>query len=546
MSAPAPPWSTGAATGAAGPQRRRTGAPRPRRAGALLVLAVVAWAAWGSGLGREPVLNPGGRHVLGEFWVAALHPELSPELLRTTARACVVTVAFALLGTVLATAGGLVGGVLASRVLWSTTPFDAPARRVRRRAGWLLTRGALGVPRGVHEAVWGVVLVSFLGRDPLVGVLAIAVPFGAITATVYADLIDTTARAQHAALVAAGAGRLTALVYGVLPLTVRDLTAYAFYRFDCALRSAVVLGMIGAGGVGLELNLAFQALDHERTWTLLYALVVLGALVDRWGAALRSGRGRRRVPASAALAAVLALASAVVLSPDLGRLTDPRTAELLGDLVRRAVPPDPPGGWTGLLGDAAATLRLSVLAIAVSSVLAPVLAFAAARAPGAGPLRRAVGSAARLALLVVRVVSPPVWALLLLFVLLPGPLPGALALGVYNAGVLGRLFAEVVEDLDDAPAAALRAAGAGAVATSCYAVLPLALTRFAAYALYRWEVAIRDSVVVGVVGAGGLGRVLESERASFDHAGVLAVVLALLVLSVLVDLLSARARRALG
>ena len=144
-----------------------------------------------------------------------------------------------------------------------------------------------------------------------------------------------------------------------------------------------------------------------------------------------------------------------------------------------------------------------------------------------------------------RAIPPPVWALLVLFVLFPGPLPGAVALGIYNFGILGRLMAEVVENLDPRPGAALRDGGAGGVATFAYATLPLSLTRFTAYSLYRWEVAVRETVVVGVVGAGGLGRLLEQQRAAFNYPGMLATVLALVAVSIVVDLVSASARRSL-
>jgi phosphonate transport system permease protein len=169
------------------------------------------------------------------------------------------------------------------------------------------------------------------------------------------------------------------------------------------------------------------------------------------------------------------------------------------------------------------------------------VAFIAAR-DGTHGWRALVASAARLLLLVTRAVSPPVWALVLLFVLFPGQLAGAMALGVYNFGVLGRLFAEVVENMDDRPAAALRASGAGALTTFAYASVPMALNRFAAFSLYRWEIAIRETVVVGVVGAGGLGRLLEERRAAFDYPSMLGVVIALLVISLLVDLASSSAR----
>lgn len=158
--------------------------------------------------------------------------------------------------------------------------------------------------------------------------------------------------------------------------------------------------------------------------------------------------------------------------------------------------------------------------------------------------RELIGGLARVVLLLVRVTSPPVWALLLLFLLFPGPLPGTLALGIYNAGVLGRLYAEALETVDRRPSLALRHAGASRLVEAVYGVIPLVKGRFSAYSLYRWEVTIRESVVVGVVGAGGLGRVLEAERTAFDYSSMLTVVIALLVLSILVDLVSASARKA--
>ena len=105
-----------------------------------------------------------------------------------------------------------------------------------------------------------------------------------------------------------------------------------------------------------------------------------------------------------------------------------------------------------------------------------------------------------------RAVPAPIWALMLLFVLFPGILPGALALAIYNMGVLGRLMAEVTENLDDRPAQAIRGLGAGRGSVFLYGTAPTAAPRYTGYSLYRWELAIRETVIVGLVGAGGLGR----------------------------------------
>jgi phosphonate transport system permease protein len=142
-------------------------------------------------------------------------------------------------------------------------------------------------------------------------------------------------------------------------------------------------------------------------------------------------------------------------------------------------------------------------------------------------------------------VPPPVWALVLLFVLLPGVLPGALALGVYTLGVLGRLVAEAAEEVDRRPRELLRASGARPAGAWLYGTLPALAGPVLALSLYRWEVAIRDTVLVGLLGAGGIGVLLSGRIAAFDWAGVLTVLIATILLTWAVDLVSDRARAAL-
>jgi phosphonate transport system permease protein len=522
-----------------GGRRQRRGSDR-RRWWTAAFLAAVVWSAWSAGIGHRKVVNDHGWPLFAGFWRAAVHPDVSRDYLWLTARETVTTLSYAVLGTGLSVVLGLTGGVLCSETWWRGTG----RRRRRARLAWYTGRLALGVPRGVHEATWCLLLLSVLGRDPLVAVLALAIPFGAITAKVYSELIDEAAHDAYDGLLEAGSGRLAALAYAILPATLPDLVSYAFYRFECSVRSAVIFGMIGVGGLGFQLSLSFQALAYPQMWTLIYAVIAVSAGVDQWGASLRRRPSRRRTRVSLGLVAALGITAVVHLGPDLTRLFAGRTWQLLGELARESWPPTVPDGWGALLRSALETVQMSLLAIALGSGLAAGVAFLAVRSES-GKRRGAIGLLARLLLLVARAIPPPVWALLLLFVIFPGPLPGALALGIYNFGILGRLFAEVVENVDPRPAAALRVAGAGAVGTLVYATVPMAAGKFTAYALYRWEIAIRETVVVGLVGAGGLGRMLEERRAGFDYPAMLAILLTLIVLSVLVDLLSSSARRSL-
>jgi phosphonate transport system permease protein len=205
------------------------------------------------------------------------------------------------------------------------------------------------------------------------------------------------------------------------------------------------------------------------------------------------------------------------------------------------------------------TIAMSLLAVAFAAVTGLVLSFPAANnflLPGGifstghkNSASRYLGTTilvlARGSLLVLRSIPAPIWALLFLFVLFPGVLPGALALGIYTLGVLGRLVAEVVENLDERPLTALKAQGAGRGGVFAYGALPPTYPRFISYLMYRWEEIIRATVIVGLVGAGGLGRSLTELLSSFDYQAVFAVLIVFIGITFIIDLVSSSARKTL-
>lgn len=555
-------WAPAAQRPAVPPPRRGRSAGRsPRRLLGVLLVAGAVWSLHGAGVGSRELVNPGGWPQVWAFLAAAASPETSPAFLRLVAEASLVTAAYALLGTALALLLGGVVGPLVSQVLWRG---GRPPRR-RSAAGWSVARGALALPRGLHEAVWGLLLVNVLGLDPWVAVLAIGVPYGAMTAKVVADLLDEAPRAAHAALVRAGAGRGRALAYGVLPLAAPDLLSYAFYRLECSVRSAVVLGIVGAGGLGFQLDLSFSAARYGEMWTVLAALVLLCAATDLASSAVRGrlsasrswsrqdpeGRlrpARDRVwPAAVLATGALTVWAWTFLDVRLSTLWSDRAVTQARALAAAAWPPRAdPALLAELWRLSVQTFQMSLLAFLLSTAAGAVLAAVAARpsAPRPGAVRLGAHLLARAVLLLCRAVPPPVWALLVLFLLRPGLLPGAVALAAYNLGILGRLMAEGQEALSPAPVRALQRSGAPRAGAWLYAVLPRVVPKDLAYGLYRWEVAARETVVVGLVGAGGLGQLLARQTAGFDWRGVTSTLLALVLLTLVVDALSTAARRA--
>jgi phosphonate transport system permease protein len=529
--------------------RSRRAPPRSsttRRRLWLAFFALLGTWAFIDALARSGALfNPGGWSLVGRFASAALHPDLSGDFVAVVASAAIVTVGYAVLGTTFALVVGGIGGVLSSEAWWTRDPLDDVGRSPVRPLWWMVRTFAV-VPRGLHEAIWALILLSVLGRDPLVGVLAIGIPFGAVTAKVVAEMIDDTADDSFIALRRAGAGRTTALCFGVVPTISGALVAYGYYRFECAMRSSVVLGMIGAAGLGFQLTLSFQSLRYEEIWTIVYTIVLLAVVTDVWCAAVRRRARPGVLPATAIGGLVLAVVSWQRLELDLTTLVDERTRALVGDLADSAWPPRlPSGGWGELFANSVETVQLSVIAISFATVLAVPFAFACARRDGDSIGHRFARFVIRVVLVVVRSIPPPIWALVLLFVMFPGPLPGGLALGVYTFGVLCRLNADALEATDRAVSGSLSAAGAPTTSARLYGEVPLVAPRFAALSMYRWEVAMRETVIVGLVGAGGLGRVLAQQNAAFDRAGMLTTLTALVILAFLADVISSRARSSL-
>ena len=191
------------------------------------------------------------------------------------------------------------------------------------------------------------------------------------------------------------------------------------------------------------------------------------------------------------------------------------------------------------------TLAMSVLAIMLAAMGALITFMLGARnVMGGGGLPAGVTfGLVRASWAFARAVPELVWALLAVFVFSPGILPGAIALAIHNYGVLSKLAAEVVEGMDMRPVEALRSSGAGRGKALVYGVLPQALPRFMTYLLYRWEVVIRTTIVVGFVAAGGLGMEFRLAMSNFHYTTVSLVLMWYLILVLGVDAASAGLRR---
>lgn len=258
---------------------------------------------------------------------------------------------------------------------------------------------------------------------------------------------------------------------------------------------------------------------------------------------------RRRDPHTLALAATVVVVLLVV-HVVAWRTTEMSFATLLGgadgmaEFLTEAIPPDL--SWAVLgpsLQGALVTLWIGLLGTTLSIPFALALALTAARGTAPGPVTY---QAARGLLSFLRAVPDVVFALVFVTAVGLGPFPGVLALVLHNIGVMGKLWAETVEDADPGPPTALRSAGAGRLQVAVHALLPSVTPQLVGLLLYRFDVNVRSSLVLGLVGAGGIGFLINQSIQLFRFDEMLTHILVVLVLIVAVDQLSALVRRRLG
>ena len=220
-------------------------------------------------------------------------------------------------------------------------------------------------------------------------------------------------------------------------------------------------------------------------------------------------------------------------------------AASMGRFVGEFFPPDLSPAFLRKVGvGMAETLAMSLLGTLLAVVAGLALALPASTVQ-ASKGRHLLRASTRAILNALRSIPELVWASLLLISAGLGPFAGTVALALHTTGVLGRLFAESIENAPAGPAFALRAQGAGALQVFFYATLPQVLPQVMSYTLYRWENNIRAAAVLGVVGAGGLGQLLAFHMGLFHMAKTATILAAMLLLVALVDGLSYAWRRGL-
>ncbi|MFF0223590.1 phosphonate ABC transporter, permease protein PhnE [Streptomyces sp. NPDC004629] len=565
------------------PAARRTLA-RPGGAGLAAGLALLiclgggVWAFIGLHLNIATLVDSAGNAVDFTGRMLPLDFPPAPELFGLLWQTLAVVITATVLSVVLSVPVAL----LAAR----NTTLNVPCRAV--------ARAVIVLCRAVPEVVFAIAAFRVFGLGGMTGVVALGMHSVGMVGKLTADAVEQIDEGPRTALKAVGAGRLQQITGAVLPQVLPSLVATALHRLDINLRVSVVLGFVGVGGIGYSLANAVARLDYRRAMAL--ALVVLLACLafeavsgavrrtllpevtarSRHARRRRSAAPKRTVTASSTAAAAPPRGGA---ADGTGRTVGPRTsppwtaarvrrtvwlvltaALVVASAVRSGVSwqslagaagsflptvgdflPPGTGGMAGtLFEDLWATLQISLAGTLIGLVPAVLLGVLAAGNVMGSPR---VARFFRTVILCVRGVPELVLAIVFVVVTGLGAVAGALALGIGSIGLLGKLVADSLEEVEPGPVRALLATGARRHQVFFGAILPRAWPALLGHLLYQLDVNIRSATLLGIVGAGGIGYDLLNAARVLDFGVVTTVVLMVLAVVLLVEGLAVWVRK---
>jgi phosphonate transport system permease protein len=547
----------------------------PRRISYAVVALALLALSWRFAEVRPGVFfRPATIAAVWSFLKALFPPDLSADFLPTVLRAVAQTMATAIAGTLFSITFALPLGILATSTLWNRGILVAPdVDRFAYGVGAVasrLTRALLGFVRAVPDLVWALLFVAAVGLGSLAGTLALTVAYSGVLGRVYADVFEHVDPQPLEALQSTGATRMQIFLRGVWPQALPHLMAYTLYSFECCMRAAAVLGFVGAGGIGYEISVSMRMFEYGQVLTLLLVFIVLLTATDAGSRYLRArsvnrteharevkaqdessglnpsvSNSRRLVRWILVMFLVVSSFSLAGFTPQ--TLTQAGIATRLAGFVRRMLPPELSWSFIGSLGTPLLqTIAISLIGTLIGMALAVVLAVPATSTliflRGDSPGRRQVIDRAlrwllfwstRLVLNILRSIPELVWVLICILAVGLGPFAGTIALALHTAGVLGKLYAETLEEVPFRPVEALRSLGARPIQLLLWAMWPQARPLLSSYTVLRWEMNLRASTILGLVGGGGLGQAIYNnvQLGFYNRLSTLILVIYALVLA---------------
>ncbi|MEY3624804.1 MAG: phosphonate transporter, permease protein PhnE [Actinomycetota bacterium] len=458
-------------------------------------------------------------------------------------------------------------GTFIALVLSVPLAFMAARNTTPHPAVYAVARGIIVFTRAVPDLVFALIFVRALGIGVLPGILALAFHSIGMVGKLLADAIEQADPAPREAVDSVGATKFQSIITTIVPQIIPAFISVALFRLDINLRSSTVLGLVGAGGVGLLLKERLGRLDYSEALGVVAIIFVFILAMELLAAAVRSvllrqeSSGgnktqiaepkktnpkilppwtRRRVISTGYGYFFIGLIIAGFISVQVDFL------ELLGSFggifafTLRMFPPDFVSAWPQIVQGMTETLAIAAVSTVLGSLLSIPLGFLAAANV---TVNKVVYSITRVVLVVIRGIPELILAIVFVAATGLGPVAGIFALSIGTAGFLAKLIADSIEEISELPREAVAATGASRLQELFVSVIPQVMPSLIGQLLYTFDINIRSSAILGIVGGGGIGFLLFNSMKvlRFDTTG--AIILAIFIVVYLIEILAGYVRK---
>jgi phosphonate transport system permease protein len=419
-------------------------------------------------------------------------------------------------------------------------------------------RTFLNVVRAIDTLIWGLVVVVWVGLGSFAGVIALTIHSVAALGKLFSEEVEHIDVGPIEAITATGANLLQTIRYAVIPQIVPPFLAYTLLRWDINMRSATVVGFVAGGGIGFFVVETLRKTAYNQYAAALWAIAVIIIVVDyvsaRWRERILIGTmtvtiGKPR-PFYKSLRAWIYIALGAAAFIYCWNLCDinlkellnpaPNFGQLIHDFLSISLLPDV---LDTVVRQMIITVFQALLATTLGALLAIPFSFLAARnLTGRSRLSIWIYYITRFMFNLLRSIEALLYVAIFVFWVGIGNFAGMLALAVTTFGLIGKLFSEAIENIDEGPVEALTSTGANRLQTIVHAILPQIIPPFVSYSIYQWDINVRISTIVGFAGGGGIGRLLSEYFGLLQYHRAGTVVALIVVVVTIMDFASAKIR----
>ena len=467
----------------------------------------------------------GGIKLFQDFLISAFNPKIDNEIIITVIKRLNETILIGFFSWLVSIIFGAIFGIISSNIFYKI--FNIPNFFYR------IIRFFLTIIRSIHEVVWGIILMQIYGINFSIGIIAICIPYIAVNSKVFAEQLETIDDKSFESINQINAPKFSSLLTLIWNPIINTFKNFGLYRLDCSIRSTVILGLFGIGGIGTNIFLSFQTLNFRELWTYLWYLAILIILSGLIFKKIKFNTTNKIL--SIFFIAVFFITILFSFSYFLYFIFNNNFENF--NSASSLFKSSSDLGLFDFLKLILETIILSLLSTGIAISLPPLVI---------GIFNNNSSKIfIKIFAFLLRLIPTPVILLTLLTFNNPSLSLAALTLGLHNAGITSKLLFTNLDSQDKRNYIAMKSLGISKKTSWLLGLFSQQAKSYLAYCAYRSDIIIRETAIVGVIGSVGLGWQLQESLSSFAWKEVTIVLIAYSSIAIIGELINGKIKNSL-